>query len=57
MVEKNELNEYILKEKELVERIAKALREIYGHTWNFEIDFVEGEVHKNFILRIKAYKR
>lgn len=49
--------EAISKEREVIEKIAKILQEVYGHYWNFEIDFSEGDVTKNYVLKIKIYKR
>lgn len=52
-----EQEEAIKKEKKVIEGIAKILKETYPKEWNFEIDFVEGDVSKIYILRVKIYKR
>ena len=53
MVEDGTVEQY----NELVESIAKTMNAIYGRYWNFEIDLVQGEHTKNFVLRVKVYKR
>lgn len=52
-----EKKEAIRKEREVVEEIAKILKRTYPKTWNFEIDFVEGDITRNYTLRVKVYQR
>jgi len=49
--------EAIQKEREVIESFAKVLKEVYGPSWNFEIDFLKGNVRENYTLRIKIYRK
>lgn len=57
MVEKENLDKYLKKENEFIEKIVKAFKQTYGKYWNLTIDFDEGEVNKSFTLKVRVYKR